>query len=275
MSYINVQERQLPAALRYLGDLFSYRHLCWKLVSSDVRNRFRRTRLGILWAVIQPLSFALMIALVWGSLHNQLGYWEFALYFLSGHAAFEFISASIMSGQDAIISAGGYLKQARIPFFIFQTRVVLTALVFFLFEVFAFFVVSLAVGKFPPPGQHLLLIPAYLGVMLLFGLPLTILMSVLGTLYRDVRHISALALRALFLLSPIMLPREIFEQPHLKFMEFVNPAVPMLDMFRDPVLYGKLWDLQDVLVMSVWIVGIWALALVASASAGRKLIFAT
>lgn len=113
MSYVNVQERQLPAVLRYLGDLMAYRHLCWKLVGADVRNRFRRTRLGILWAVVQPLSFTLLIAVVWGSLHKQLGFWEFALYFLSGHAVFEFISAAFLSGQDSITNAGGYLKQAR------------------------------------------------------------------------------------------------------------------------------------------------------------------
>ncbi|MEQ1785263.1 MAG: hypothetical protein ABMA14_28290, partial [Hyphomonadaceae bacterium] len=70
MSYVNVQDRRLPFVLRYLGDLMTYRHLCWNLVTSDLRSRFRRTQLGVLWAVIQPLVMALLIAAVWGALQR-------------------------------------------------------------------------------------------------------------------------------------------------------------------------------------------------------------
>jgi len=274
MSYVNVHGNQLPFGLRYLSDLMSYRHLCWQLVDSDLRSRFRRTRLGFLWAFIQPLAFALMIAFVWGALQRGLGYWGYAVYFLAGMTIFEFFSTCVMGGQDALIQGGGYLKQARIPFFIFQLRVVLTALVFVLFEIVAVFAFAAATGNLPPPGQHLLLVPVYLAFLLVFATGTVILMSIIGTFFRDVKHISGLALRALMLLSPVMLPREIFDQPQMKFMEFLNPLVPLLDMFRDPILNGRMWQVQDVLVLSAWTVGIWVAAIIASTSVGRRVIFA-
>lgn len=274
MSYVNIQGSQLPFGLRYLSDLMSYRHLCWQLVGSDLRSRFRRTRLGFLWAFIQPLAFALMIAFVWGALQRGLGYWGYAVYFLAGMTIFEFFSTCVMSGQDALVQGGGYLRQARIPFFIFQLRVVLTALVFVLLEIVVVFAFAAATGNLPAPGQHLLLVPLYLVFLLAFAAGTVMLMSIVGTFFRDVKHIAGLVLRALMLLSPVMLPREIFDQPQMKFMEFLNPLVPLLDMFRDPILYARMWDAQDVIVLSIWISAIWFAAIIASVSVGRRVIFA-
>lgn len=274
MAYVNIQERRLPFALRYLGDLMTYRHLCWNLVGSQLRARFRRTRLGVLWAVIQPLAFALMIAGVWGALHRSTSYWEFALYVFTGQVAFEFFSEAFQGGQGALTNARGFLQQARIPFFIFQFRAVASAIAMFLFSMIGILLFSAAIGHPPQLGLHLLLVPAFLIVVVLFMLPIVIIMSVIGALYRDVAYISALAERALFLVSPVMLPREILQEPQLRFLEYVNPLVSFLDMFRDPLIYHKTWEVQDMAVMGVWIAGLWIVAILTSTSTGRKVVFA-
>ncbi len=274
MSFVNVQDRKLPFIFRYLADLLAYRHLCWSLVQGDLKSRFRRTKLGYLWALLQPLAFALMIAFVWGNIHKSLSFWEFALYVLAGSVMFEAFSAFVQGGQDSLSSAGGYLRQARIPLFIFQLRTVLTATLFFLIESVAVVMFGVATGEFPAPGLHLLLLPAYLGVLIVFGSAVVIVVSVAGTQFRDLRHILGLVMRALFLVSPVMMPREIFNEPQLKFMEFANPLVPLLDMYRDPMIYGRMWDPQDVIVIAIWTAALWMLAMIAAASAGRKLVFA-
>lgn len=274
MSYVNVQDRKLPFALRYIADFLSYRHLCWNLVGSALRSRFRRTRLGILWAIIQPLGFSLLIALVWGGLHPKASIWEFAAYVFTGTVAFELFGTSIQNGQDALASGSGFLKQARIPFLIFQLKVVLTSLVMFMFALIGALLISAIVMKGANLGLPLLLIPVFMAIALLFMLPIVIIMSIIGTLFRDVKYISMLGERALFLMSPVMLPREVLQQPHLQFLEVLNPLVSFLDLFRDSVLYGRLWEAQDVIVMSIWIGLLWAIAIPASMSAGRRIVFA-
>jgi lipopolysaccharide transport system permease protein len=274
MSYVNIQDRKLPFSLRYLGDLMTYRHLCWNLVGSDLRSRFRRTRLGILWAFIQPLAFALMIAAVWGALQKSVSYMEFALYVFTGMVVFEMFATALQGGQDALMGAAGFVKQARIPFFIFQLRVVLSGLVMLLFSLIGIFLFSTAIGHPPELGTHLLLIPAFLPIIALFTLPIVIIMSIIGALYRDVRHIASLFERAMFLISPVMLPRQVLAEPQLRFLEFVNPMVPLIDMFRAPLVYHKMWEPQQVIVISIWIVGLWTIALITAASSGRKVVFA-
>lgn len=274
MSYSNVQERQLPFVFRYLSDLVAYRHLCLNLVSSDLRSRFRRTRLGILWAVAQPLIFALMLALVWGALQRTANYWQFALYVFTGQVVFEFFGTAVIGGQDALVSAAGYLKQARIPFFIFQVRVVLTGVVIFFFSTIGVFTFAATAGAFPSIGLHLLLVPAFVVVAVLFLTPIAMLMSVSGLQFRDVRHIAGLAVQGLYLMSPVMMVREMFDQPQLRLFEFLNPMVPLLDLYRAPILHGSLWDRQDVVVISVWIAGLWVAAIISSVSTGRRLVYA-
>lgn len=274
MSYVNVQERRLPFILRYIGDLIAYRHLLWNLVASDLRSRFRRTRLGILWALVQPLAFATIIALVWGGIRATGTYWEFALYVFSGVVVFDMFSTTVNIGQDGLLRAGGYLQQARIPFLIFQARTVLSASVVFSIAILGVLVFAVSIGHLPAIGPHLVLIPAFFAIYLFFLIPLSILMSLIGCYYRDLKHISGLAMQALFMVSPIFMPRDALNSPTLQFMQYLNPVVPLFDMFRDPVLYGRFWEAQDVLVVGIWSVGLWAAAITASISVGRRPVFA-
>lgn len=236
MAYANIQSRRLPFVLRYMVDLATFRHLCWNLVASDLRARFRRSSIGILWAVIQPLTFALMIAAVWGTLMGMDSYWDYSLYVFSGLLVWEYFSTIVNVSQDALINAEGYLKQTRVPFILFQVRTPLTATVIFLFGLSGLLLLAAALGKFPPVGEHLALIPAFAGLLLLFGIPLAMFMSILGTLFRDVKHISQIGIQALFFVSPVMLDRAVFDRPELQFLAYLNPVVALIDLFRAPVL---------------------------------------
>ncbi|MDZ4761755.1 MAG: ABC transporter permease [Alphaproteobacteria bacterium] len=274
MSYTNYQSHKIPGFLTYLNDLVRYRHLCFNLVASDLRSRFRRSRLGILWAVIQPLAYSLIIAWAWGAIFKADSYWEFAVYVFSGMLVWEYFSNSIVGALEGLNNAVGYLRQSRVPFFIFQVRVPLTGLVTFLAGCVGLFLLMAVLGFLPPPGGHLLLLPAFILVLIAFMTPLAIMFSVLGTQMHDLKHIMNLSIQALFFLSPVMMKREFMDSPHLAALKFVNPMVPMLDMFRDPVVYGKLWERQDVLTIYAWIAGLWIAAMVVAIRGGRRIVFA-
>lgn len=273
MSYITHSYRPLPFVVRYIAEVNTYRHLCWNLVGADLRTRFRRSHLGIIWAIIQPLAFSLTIALVWGSLMGAEDYWSFAIYVFSGIILWEYFGTVVVGAQDALISSEGYLRQTRIPFLIFQIRIPLTGMVILLCGVAGLMAMLVALGKNPDYGLELALVPLHLVLFLLFGIPIAIIMSILGTQFRDLKHISQIALQALFFLSPVMLGREILAQPKLAILQYVNPMVPFIDMFRAPILEGRFWTEQEVWTVSVWIGAFWVLAIFLSARAGRRLVY--
>lgn len=281
VSYSNFRAGKLPFAVQYLLDLFRFRHLCWNLAGSDLRSRFRRSRLGILWAVIQPLSFALILAFVYARLFNQQSYWTYALYVFSGMLVWEFFTSTTLTGLDALIGSQGYLKQARIPFFIFQLRVPLAGVVTFLLGLTGLAALMIVLASvpgtgvtLPPPGLHLLLIPAFVPVLLLFAAPWVVIFSTLGAQYRDVKYITMITLQLVFFVSPVMMSRDFMDSPHLYLVKMLNPFVPLVDMFRAPAIYGEMWNPQSMIVLGCWIAALWAIAIATSMSFGRRLIYA-
>lgn len=274
MSYSNYQSRKVPGFVRYLADLMRFRHLCWNLVGSDLRSRFRRSRLGILWAVIQPLAFSLLIAWTWGTIFRSTGYWEFAVYVFSGMLVWEYLGNTLNGSMDSLASSVGYLRQARIPFFVFQARVPLSGLIIYLAGFSGLLIMIGALQMYPPPGLHLLLVAAFPLLLVSLFLPLAIIFSIIGTKYRDLRHIVQIGLQALFFVSPVMFDRSIFMEDRLAILQYANPLVAVLDMLRGPLLEGRMWSNQELIIVGAWGAGIWVVAIFAAARSGRKLVFA-
>lgn len=257
---------------QYLRDLVRYRHLCLSLVRSDMRSRFRRSYVGSLWAILQPLAFSAILGYV---LHIFFGQ-AFAPYFmfvLTGFVVWDVVVASINGSLPALETGGGFLMQARIPLFVFQARVSIGALINFGFGSFAVVVGSLLTGTVPVNLVPMVQLIPFVILLLAFSLPLTILFSIIGVQFRDANHIVPLAVQLGFLTAPVILPREVFEQPQLAFIQYVNPATPLLDLFRDPMLHGAWWSLHDVVIVVMWIAGLWATALITARLASRRVIF--
>ena len=274
MSYANYRSRKLPGVFVYLVDLWRFSHLCGNLVGSDLRSRFRQSYLGILWAVLQPLGFSLIIAWAWGSIFKVEAYWEFAVYVFSGMLVWEYFSNTVTGGLQGLIGASGYLRQARIPLLIFQVRIPLSGLVNLLFGLSGLAILMTALQVWPPMGLHLALIPASLGVLLAFLTPIAIIFSVLGAQLRDLQHIMALVLNALFFLSPVFLQRAVLDSGQLIILKYANPVVPLLDLFRDPLIHGTMWREDSFVTVAIWTTALWLVAGVVSLRAGRKVVFA-
>lgn len=274
MSYSNYQSRRVPGFVRYLADLMRFRHLCFNLVASDLRSRFRRSRLGILWAVIQPLSYALLIAWAWGTIFQSKTYWEFAVYVFSGMLVWEYVQNAINGSLDALTNAVGYLRQSRVPFFVFQARVPLAGTVTFLAGVLGLLVMLGILQMFPAPGLHLLLLLAYPLVLIAFFLPIAVIFSVIGAKFRDLKHIVQISMQALFFISPIMIDRHFFTEDRLSVLQYANPLVPLLDMLRGPLLEGRMWTVQELVVVGTWGGTIWLVCFFVAIRASRKIVFA-
>jgi len=274
MSYANYRSRKLPGFIIYVVDLMRFSHLGGNLVASDLRSRFRQSYLGVLWAILQPLGYSLIIAWAWGAIFKVEGYWEFAVYVYSGMLVWEYFLNTVNGSLQGLIGAAGYLRQARIPLFIFQVRVPLSGLVTLLFGFVGLVIMMAALQMLPPIGPHILLIPVSIFLLLAFMTPVSVIFSVLGAQLRDLQHIMALVLSALFFLSPVMIMRAALDEGQLAILKFVNPIVPLLDLFRDPLLNGVMWREQSLMTVAIWTLGLWIAAFAVSVRAGRKIVFA-
>ena len=270
---VSSQQRDGSFFAKYLQDLVKYKHLLANIVASDLRSRFRRSRLGVLWAVIQPMTYAFIIAFVWKSVFGSQSYWEFALYLYSGLIVWDFFGAVMTVSLNTLAGSAGLIKQARIPLLIFQVRVPITSMIVSLLGLVGLVVMQSVLGELSAFGPHLLLVPVFYIILILFGIPLSIIMSLLGAKFRDVQYITPLLVQGLFFLSPVMIHRELFSRPELAFLQYVNPLAPMLYIFRDPIIYGNYWNPLDVGIVLAWTAALWILAIIFSSIVGRRVVF--
>lgn len=259
-----------------LGELWRYRHLCFYLANADLESRFRRSSLGILWAMVHPLAFAMLYAVMLASLFQQ-DFRAFSIYVFSGIVLWDAISAFINAGANSLINASGYVKQSAIPLLIFPIRTCLTimsilALSFLSFSIYTFAVSGLFGHSIYFGVLWVWAIPVAL-LLFVVGIPIATITALLNVKFRDTQQILVIATQALWFSSPIFIAREVFETPHLRYWEMVNPVVAVTDLFRDPVIHGIMPSLNDWIVIGIWSLALWVIAGTMLVLFGRRIVF--
>jgi len=260
----------------YLGDLWTYRHLCLHLAKADIDSRFRRSAIGVLWAMLLPLSFAVLYSLVLVNLMNQ-DFRETSIYVFSGIVMWEAIAAFVTIGSQSIMNAGGYLRQSPIPILLFPIRTSLTIVAIAIFGVLALAlygaVIQLVFGAGLTFGLTWLWVAPILGALLLFGIALATVFAIINVKFRDTQQLIVVATQAVWFTSPVFFPRDIFDKAPLDVWSAISPVVAFLDVFRAAVVEGRAPDVADWVVIGVWTAIAWCLAITLLVTEGKRTVF--
>lgn len=267
--YYARQSQQSPFA-GWLEPL-RFRYLLIHLVASDVRSRYRRTSLGILWAVVWPILFSTIFSVVAVNIfHTPLGI--YVAYVVTGFTVWDFLAGAINGGTVSLTQAEGYLRQARLPYVLFPIRTVSYLAVNFMFGSIACALVILLVvpGAAGPTWAWW---PVCFAMAFLFAVPLAAISAVANLKFRDYSYGISLVVFLLWYLSPALIAREIYEKPNLKPFTDVNPLASMIDLFRDPLLNRLPPQSHDLVIVAVYTAGLWVIAGLWMKVEGRRLIY--
>ena len=218
-----------------------YRYLLMLLVKRDFIARYRKSVLGVLWSLLNPLLTMLVMTLVFSYLF-RFAIDNFPVYLLSGQILFGFFTESTMQAMGSIIAGEGIIKKVYVPKYIFPVARVLTSLVNLAFSFLAFLLVVIFTGV--PFQATMLLIPIPIIYTFVFSLGVAMLMSSLAVFFRDITYLYGVFITLLTYLTPLFYPVEILPAWLMPFMGF-NPLYHFIDYFRDLVLRGTvpgLWD---------------------------------
>lgn len=248
-----------------------HRHLLLHLVQSDIRSRYRRSYLGIAWAMVWPIMFSLIMAAVAIHIFRQ-PVEVYLLYVLSGIGIWELMAGAIAGGVGSIQQAEGYLRQTRLPYLLFPFRTVTALSVNSFFSAVACAMMVFLLG---PQSFYWtwLLWPVVFVMAYLFAVPLCLISAIANLKFRDYQHAISLLVFLLWYVSPNIVAREVYENPGLREFTAANPFASMLDMIRAVVLYRSLPDLHDIAVWAAYTALAWALALLWLRAEGRRLIY--
>lgn len=255
---------------QYFFELWRYRQFWLALARMDLRNRFRRSRVGVLWVAIHPLMFTFILGLMFTSVFRQ-PFIPLSVYIFSGMVLWNWITESALQGSNAFIQSQAFIRQKRLPLLGYVFRTFITSLMTFLLAFTGMFLWFLASGHVP--GAWSLLLPAHILFLGIAIFPIIALSAVLGTRHRDYQQMLMILLQVLWFVSPVFMEKKIFLNPGLRIWDAANPVSSMLALIRRPLLDNQPPDMHNYLVVLIFSLVAWALALHVFHKNERRIIY--
>jgi len=231
-------------------------HLWGLLGWQDIRQRYRRSKIGPFWLTI---SMGVMVGAM-GMLYAGLFKIDIADYlpFIAlGFIVWGLISGLIIDGCAAFIGAEGIIKQVGLPLSVHVYRVVWRNLIVFAHNILIFFVVAVLFSIWPG-WAGLLAVPG-LALLCLNGVWAGLLLGLVSARFRDVPQIVASVVQVAFFLTPIIWKPSLLSGRTV--ILDLNPFFHFLELVRAPLL-GQVPDLASWLVTLGITVGGWLVTLV-------------
>ena len=214
----------------------AWRHheLLWILIARDLKVRYKRSVLGFLWTLLNPLITIAIFSMVFSRIFSAF-YHEYKLYMFSGVLIWNFFSIASFQGLGSLISGGGIIRKMAVPKLVFPVAAVCSNFVNFVFSLLALGIfIPLVGGKF---SFALLWLLVALPLLLMFTVGLSLLTSTATVFLRDIRDMWEPILMVWFFLTPVFYPRSVVPQKYYALLRF-NPMLSILELCRLPIYLG-------------------------------------
>ncbi len=223
--------------------LKKYSPLMKELVKRDLKVKYRRSFLGYLWSLLNPLLMMVVMSIVFSYMF-RFDIPNYPLYLICGQTLWTFFNESTNMSMYSVLQNGALIKKVYIPKFIFPISRVLSSFVTMSFSLVAILIVMIFTGA--QFHWTILLFPIPLFFLLLFSMGIGMVLSALSVYFRDVTHLYSVLTLAWMYLTPIFYPLSALPKEVVPII-MCNPMTHFITFFRDLVLYGALPE------MSTWV----------------------
>ncbi len=224
------------ALLGGFGVLWHYRDLLYTLSVHRIKVRYKQSILGILWAVLQPLSLMLIYTLVFRIIGNvPTGGTPYPIVAFSGLLIWSFFSTALTNSTNGLVSHSHLVTKVYFPREILPLTYVVAAL--FDFIIASFVLAGLMLYYGIPFTSSLVYVIPILAILVCFVSSISLIFSALQVRFRDVGVAMPLLLQLWMFASPVVYPLSAIPQKYMSFYS-LNPMVGVVDNFREVLLHG-------------------------------------
>lgn len=230
----------------HLRAVWTYRHFWLSLVRMDLRQKYRRSVLGLGWSLVNPLAMAAVFCIVFKDLMKVSDWRSYGCYLIGGFAVWDFLRNSLLAGCSTFVRNESYIRQCPLPCGIYPLRTVMGTAIHFLIALGV--VIAMVVVLQPEhPLTHQTvnvwngILPALPGVLLAFVFAWSIAtLAAFATIYfHDTQHLCEVGAQLFFFLTPIMYPRSVLDGKGLGWLVEINPVNVYLELIRGPLAFGE------------------------------------
>ncbi len=223
---------QLPVASR----LIYVRDLLRELITRDLKLRYKRSVLGLLWALVTPLSQLMIFTFLFNRV-LPLNIPNYTVFVFCGVLAWNWFNATLYMAAGSIVDNRDLVRRPGFPVAVLPVVTVGTNLIHYLLALPILIVFLLFDGGRITPAFAAL--PVLIAVQFAFTLGLSYLIAAAHVTFRDTQHMLSIILMLLFYLTPVFYSADkIPEQYQLLYK--LNPMAHLLTAYRDVIAGGQL-----------------------------------
>jgi ABC-2 type transport system permease protein len=227
--------------IAFLSETYGNRELIWALALKELRVRYKRSILGFVWALLNPLLTMLVMTIVFGNL-LRFSLPHYSIFLLSMLLPWTFFAQSLAYSVESIVGNGELLKKVRVSKLVFPVAALISNVINFLLSIVPLLLL-IVVMRFPVHWTWIYLPIPMIGLFL-FTLGAAFFFATVNVFYRDVSHIIQVILQVWFYVSPIIYSVDFVPQRY-RWLFRLNPLLYVLNGFRLSIYYGLLPSLSS------------------------------
>lgn len=219
-----------------LRRLYRYRDLVRALVARDLKVRYRRSVIGFLWTMLQPLLTMMVLVMVFSAIF-RFDLPNYPVYALAGIMFWNFFSQSVTASMNSLRGNAQLVTKVPVPKVVFPLATVMAGVINLFLAMIPLVGLLLVTGH--PVRPAILFLPVAILLAALFTLGAGLLLSPLAVLFHDIIEMVGVLLTLFMYLTPLFYPMDIVPDRYLWVVRF-NPIRSVLEVFRDPIYFGKI-----------------------------------
>jgi lipopolysaccharide transport system permease protein len=214
----------------HFGELWEFRELLYFLTWRDIKVRYKRTALGVAWALIQPLMTTLVFTVFFGRFGKMPSDGlPYALFTLCALLPWQLFSYALVESSNSVVTNERLITKVYFPRLLIPMSTVLAGLADF---AISFALLAVAMAWFGVvPGPRVVLLPLLVVMAIATALGVGLWLSALNVQYRDVRYTLAFLTQFWLLATPVAYSSTIVPEPWRAFLG-LNPMAGVVEGFR-------------------------------------------
>jgi ABC-2 type transport system permease protein len=239
--------RNKNPAIEEFRALIRYRDLLVQLVRRDIVTRYKRSVLGILWTMLNPLGTMIILSIVFSQMFNAQG--SYPAYVITNLVAWNFFAQSTQFSLNATLWGSNLFQKIYLPRTSFVVSTAGTGIVNLVLALVPLTLIFLVTAV--PIRSSVLLLPFAILLLSAFALGISLLLSTLVVFFPDVNEFYPVLLTAWMYLTPIIYPESLLANNRFGYwIMSLNPLYRETKLFRMILFDGVIPDAHE------WLIGI-------------------
>ena len=227
--------------IKYIKGFYRYRFLLKELVKKGIKLKYRRSYLGIIWSLIEPIMTTIVLVAVFGTLFNNTNP-TYPLYIICGRLIYSFFSAGTKAAAFSIRKNASMIQKVYVPKYLYPVSDVLFNFMIFFISLGVLILVA-AYSRTAPTLMIWQCIPALI-MLLVFTTGVGLFLCTLTVYFRDMEYLWNVMLMLIMYISAIFYYPERLMESGTGWILKYNPLFCIIDMFRAGIMgyQARLWD---------------------------------